>query len=130
MGLYVKDNNEVLNKMFEELKSKNHQLHDLVVDVARFIEKTLKKDTTITEIYRTKEQQKKIYGQDTKKISPHMLYHAVDLRSHTFTESEIIQICKYINDKYGPYNHYKITAFCHEVNNHGKHFHIQFVTKV
>lgn len=116
---------------YATLESKNRDLRDLIEDVNQQAFKRFGKSVLITMIYRTQEEQDYLYAdnakyQKKKFKSPHQFWHAVDLRSRTFTEREISQLVDFINVTYNDKNYYKFTAMCHTVG-HGMHFHIQFV---
>jgi hypothetical protein len=125
-----KNDSTRLQKEYTQLKSKNKDLLDLIEDLNKFSQKEFKKVLTITMIYRTQEEQDYLYRNSEKYKkrkfkSPHQFFHAVDVRSKTFTNDQIKQMVDYINKKYDSKNYYKWTAKCHSVG-HGMHFHIQF----
>lgn len=124
-----KNDSKRLQDEFKELETKNKELHDLLKDCANYCFKMFKKTIVITMIYRTQEEQDDIYKDDPKYVakkfkSPHQLNHAADLRSSSFTSTEIKQIEDYLNLKYNVGNYYKWTARDHNVGL-GNHFHIQ-----
>jgi len=132
-----KNDSERLAQELMELQYKNNDLYELMVnDLAPWILTMFGKDLVITMIYRTDAEQDSIYNGKSNSRgrkydekpwkSPHQFYHAIDLRSKTFSENEIESIVSYINRKYQPSNYYKSTAFCHNVGL-GDHFHLQFV---
>lgn len=114
---------------------KNKELQNIIFDLVDYVGDNLKKNITITMIYRTQEEQDGIYagkvndyGRKYNKRpwkSPHQFYHAVDIRSSNFTSYEIVQIEDYLNCKYNQSNYYGWTARCHNVGK-GDHFHIQY----
>lgn len=124
--LYAKNDSQRLKDELVELYSKNVELHKLIIDLYKWISKTYGKDTIITMIYRTQEEQEQIYGKGTKKKSPHQFWQAIDIRSRTFTEEEIKGIEDYLNNKYNESNYYKWTAKNHKVGEGAYHFHIQY----
>lgn len=129
----VKDDSERLKKELEDLKTANPELRDLLFDLADWIKEQFDKETVITMIGRTAEEQAYLYRNDEKFKkkpfkSPHQLMHAADLRSRTFTVGQIEQIVTWINDNYNKNNYYKWTAKNHDVGA-GDHLHIQFVKK-
>lgn len=126
--LKMKFKSERIKEEFELLKSKNVELYNLVISLDTYILDKYKKQIVLTDLFRNKAEQEKIYGLGTKRVSPHMLWHAVDLRSSIFLQKEIEEIVSYLNQKYNHKNKYKFTAMCHEVKNFGMHFHIQFVS--
>lgn len=129
----VKNDSSRLKNEYTQLIEKNTGLYDLINDISIYVKKTMNKDIVITMIFRTDQEQDEIYKDDPKyKIkkfkSPHQFYHAIDLRSRDFSQSEIKQIEDYLNNKYNPTNYYKWTAKNHNVGL-GDHFHLQWVKK-
>lgn len=117
-------------KEYASLMSKNRPLRDLIDDVSRYSVDNFDKPVLITMISRTQEEQDYLYRNSEKYKkkkfkSPHQFWHAVDLRSRTFSDKEITQLVDYINETYNDKNYYKFTAMCHSVGN-GMHFHIQY----
>lgn len=138
--LKFKNEDARLKHEYNDLDASNKFLKSLIEDLVKFVAKEFKdkdgkdKDVTITMIGRTQAEQAEIYKDDPKFQkkpfkSPHQLMHAVDIRSHTFTPEEIKKIEDYLNEKYNSNNVYAWTAKCHEVANHGEHFHIQYYPK-
>lgn len=134
--LYIntKNNSNKLKKELVELENKNKLLFDLINNLSYWINSNFKKNTIITMIYRTKEQQDSLYSHSDKYKnkpwkSPHQFWHALDLRSFIYTKDELKEIVNYLNNKYNSTNYYKFTAMVHEVGNNGIHFHIQYYKK-
>lgn len=132
--LHVKNDAQELKEQLGSLKRENKKLYDLVIDLYKWIDKEIGKDTIITMIYRTAAQQDALYSHSEKYKdkpwkSPHQFWHAVDLRTWIYTQEEIDRIVKYLNDKYNDSNYYKWTARAHEVGNNGMHFHINYIIK-
>lgn len=130
MAILVKKEHETrLIGEIETLKKKNKDLYNILCDVSTFCENKYNMDITVTHIFRTKEEQKEIYGNNDKK-SPHELWLAFDLRSTTFNKEEINEIEHYINAKYNSKNYFKFTTKDHTVYKDGRsfgpHFHFQF----
>ena len=132
-----KNESERLAQELQELQHKNVELYELLVnDLAPWVSTMFGKDLVITMIYRTDAEQDSIYGGKTKSDgreydekpwkSPHQFYHSVDLRSSTFSPSEIKSIESYLAMKYNASNYYRFTAKNHNVGL-GNHFHLQFV---
>lgn len=122
-----------LSKEYSELTSKNLPLKSLVEDLNIYVNRTFKKKLMLTMIFRTEAEQDFLYADNEKYKkkkfkSPHQFWQAVDIRSKTFTDSEVKQLEDYLNDKWNKDNYYKWTAKNHTVG-HGMHFHIQFVKK-
>lgn len=129
---YKNDNSRLMEEHID-LIDKNRKLYGMLLELNKFTNRRFKKPILITMIYRTQEEQDFLYKNNTryqkkKFISPHQLWHSVDIRSHSFTASEIEEIEDWINDKYDNSNYYKWTAKFHTVG-HGKHLHLQFVEK-
>lgn len=132
-NIEFKNNSERLTQEFIDLKSKNSELFNILVDCGNFSEANFKKNVVVTMIYRTQEEQDEIYKDDPKYIekkfkSPHMFWQAFDLRSSSFEASEIKKIEDYLNNKYNMSNYYGWTSRNHDVGL-GFHFHIQFIKK-
>ena len=132
-----KNDSERLAQELQELQHKNVELYELLVnDLAPWVSTMFGKDLVITMIYRTDSEQDEIYGGKTKSDgreydvkpwkSPHQFYHSVDLRSNSFTISEVKTIESYLAMKYNSSNYYGFTAKNHNVGL-GDHFHLQFV---
>lgn len=130
----VKDSSKRLMDELKALSTSNRELHDLLFDLAEYVKFAFKKETIITMIGRTQEEQDEIYKNDAKYkekkfVSPHMIGMAVDIRSKIFTPEEIKRIEDYLNSKYNTSNTFKWTARNHKVGNGAEHFHIQFKSK-
>jgi hypothetical protein len=131
--IYFKNSSQRLQDEFIELEERNKPLHQLIVDTCAYCKAEFNKDITITMIYRTDKEQDEIYKdnlkyQQKKFKSPHQFFHAVDLRSSTFTRPEIDKLVNYLNNVYNKDNYYKFTALCHDVGI-GEHFHINYLRK-
>ena len=109
----------------EEFTVDNIELYQIVIFVKFETERLFKKDTVITEIYRTQEEQDKYYRNKKKFISPHQRWLATDLRTFHLTKKEIKTLVNSINKRYNPINTYIPTAFYHDMGL-GPHIHIQF----
>lgn len=130
----VKNDNARLKAELEELKTKNPALRDLLFDLADWTKENLGKETIITMIFRTQEEQDSIYKDDKKYqkkkfISPHQLWGAADIRSLNFTPEEIKKIEDYLNTTHNKSNVYAWTAKNHKVGSGAMHFHIQLAKK-
>ena len=124
----------VMTEYHNDLLAENPDLFYIVEDLNKWVQKTFKKKTILTMIFRTEAEQDYLYRNSAKYKrrkfkSPHQFYHAVDIRSFIFTKAEIGRIERYLNKKYNERNYYRWTAKCHEVGNNGMHFHIQFCMK-
>jgi hypothetical protein len=131
----LKNNYERLKKELEQLKTFNYSLYEILKDLNEYTKTNFNLDIVLTHIFRTKEEQETFYGKGTKKISPHQLWHSVDIRTFIFTHEQISQIEDYINNKYNKNNYYRWTCKNHYIIspdgtiNFGNHFHFQFVMK-
>ena len=110
---------------FETLKKKNPLLIKIVEFIEKFVTATFKKDIVITSIFRSKKEQKEIYG--FPKPSTHMEWRAVDIRSNIYSDVQCKQLKDAVNaaftyDKKRP--EMKV-ALWHQVNDNGYHFHLQ-----
>lgn len=123
---------ERLETELKDLESKNPELNQLLINLAKMVKEKFNKDLIITMIYRTQSEQDYLYRDDSsyklKKFkSPHQFWHAVDLRSWIYTESERSEMVKWLNTQgIIKNNYYKWTSKVHEVGSNGLHFHIQF----
>lgn len=124
--LHAKNDSTRIKKELVSLREKNRPLFDLIIDLYKWVDREFNKDTVMTMIYRTQEEQEGIYGLNTKKKSPHQFWHAIDIRSRIYTKEEQDRMVEYMNNKYNKNNYYKWTAKVHEVGEHGMHFHIQY----
>lgn len=132
--LHAKNNSPRLKKELIELQDKNKELHELVIDLYKWIAKEINKDTIITMIFRTDAEQDELYKHSDKYKnkpfkSPHQFWHAVDLRTSIYNDEEIEKIVKYLNDKYDSTNYYGWTAKAHAIKGNAMHFHINYVKK-
>jgi hypothetical protein len=130
----VKNDTQRLKDELKILAEKNKPMHDLVYDLAEFVKSAFNKEIVITMIGRTKEEQDELYKDDARhkvkpRVSPHQLWHGVDIRSTTFTSEEIKKIEGYLNGLYNKTNVYSYTAQCHKVGAGVMHFHLQYAKK-
>ena len=131
--VYAKKDSLRIRRELYALKKRNKDLYDLSVDLSHFIQRQFKKDIIVVMIYRTQGEQNWLYRnsrkyKEQKFISPHQMWHAVDIRSRIFTKTEIKQVVDYINEKYDKSNFYRWTAKYHSVGS-GYHFHFQYTKK-
>ena len=98
--ILYKNNSTRLERELDELRRmhNNKGLHALIVELNEYTNREFKKPILITMVGRTQAEQDHLYRnsaryQKKKFLSPHQLWHAVDIRSHHFTLSEIKQIC-------------------------------------
>jgi DNA polymerase II small subunit/DNA polymerase delta subunit B len=110
---------------FNELEIKNKRLYYIIKDTNNYTVKKYKKNITLTEVYRTQEEQNRYYKGKPKFKSPHQRWLAVDIRTHNFTKQQVQNIVKYINNKYNKHSRYIPTAFYHDIGL-GPHIHVQF----
>lgn len=131
----LKNQDPRLEKEWLLLRSKNKELHDIVLDANQWLlDNHSIMDLTITHIFRTTQEQDGFYGNSEKYKakpfkSPHQLWHGVDLSTKTFGPIIINGLLAYLNAKYNSLNYYKVTVIYHEVESFGLHFHIQFIKK-
>lgn len=129
--LRAKNDNPRLIKEFIKLRTENRHLAALLIDLYHYVDQIFEKDTIMTMIYRTQDEQDRIYAHSARYRqnpwkSPHQFWQAVDIRSFIFTTEEILHLVDYLNNKYNSSNYYKWTAKYHQVGNGGYHFHIQY----
>ena len=110
---------------WDQLKSKNKLLRNIAMDIDSFCKNNFNQEIIITSIFRTEEEQTKIYGYP--KPSVHMYWRGLDFRSWVFTEEEIKKITEYVSSKYGydKLRPEKKVAFRHKVKDGAEHFHVQ-----
>lgn len=128
-----KNDSQRLKDEYRKLSSKNGKLYDIVNDLNTFSNKNFGKSILLTMVYRLESEQDYLYRNSEKYKqrkfkSPHQFWHAVDLRSRTFSKEEIKIMVDYVNVKYNDDNYYRFTADYHTVGA-GWHFHLQFAKK-
>lgn len=95
---------------FNMLSVKNNKLHTFI----EFISKTC--DVTITDVHRTKKRQIELYGY--YRPSKHIVWSAVDIRSHSLSE-----FCfDYIKEE--AYKE-RIKFIYHKIKNNANHIHLE-----
>lgn len=123
-----------LENEYNKLKTKNPTLYKIVQELNEYANEMYDKNLLVTMIYRKQSEQDYLYRNSSrykqrKFKSPHQFWHAIDLRSRTFTDIEIADMVGYVNSKYDDKNHYRFTADFHQVGNNGFHFHINYAKK-
>ena len=123
-----------ISEEWGQLRNNNSSLAQVVWDLAVFVEQEFKKDVVMTEIFRTQLMQDSYYGKGTKKVSPHQLWQAVDIRERIYTATELDYMKEFLvlYDKYngcGLIKASKSKTFLYHDIGRGKHFHIQFLSK-
>lgn len=110
---------------YAQLGTKNPKLLDLLIDLTSYVQEKHGKDIVITSVYRDAAEQNQLYKDEVKKVtnSPHSTWEAVDLRSSTFKQSELDDICSYLNGKYKNANGKRV-AFVHAITGGAMHFHV------
>lgn len=118
---------------YDTLRQKSYAMVALAESLAEFIHETFRKSMIITEIYRSKADQERIYGAGTTKVSPHMFWQAIDIRDWIYTDDEKKQIIEFLKENYDPHNLMREiraakskTVWLHAVGKHGMHFHLQY----
>jgi len=128
----------------EEFQRADPRLRGLVFELAFLVKRKFNKGLLVTHIERTQKEQdqlhqekidqgffvllgnKKLYSEDKLKptLSPHQSVpsRAIDLRSQTFQDNEIVEMKEYI-DLWFPYGEGKPAFLCHK--NSGEHIHLQ-----
>lgn len=125
-----------IGKEFLTLESKNPPLAAMMKDLADFVHIEYRKDVLMTHIFRTKNQQKQLYAQESAKkqqgASPHMRWEAVDIRDRLYTEQEKSAIGSYLKEYYDKTNELaklksgSRTYWLHAIKGGAMHFHIQY----
>jgi hypothetical protein len=107
------------------LEAQNLTLHGIIKSAALFVKLNFNKDLTITEIMRTAAENAALYAPGSEPQNrPHTVWRAVDLRSSTFTQTEIQQLLTFLN-QYKVFGGLKKCAIYHQIKNGAPHFHIQ-----
>jgi hypothetical protein len=114
---------------WEILKIKNKLLVKITEYLSKLSKEKANKEIIITSIFRTLEEQKKIYGVNV--FSVHVLWRALDVRSFIYTEEQIKYFVEEINKKfmYDPTRTYLKVCLYHSVNHNGWHLHLQTCDK-
>lgn len=118
---------------FATLREKNFPLVALMESLDDFVRTDLGKNIVVTEVFRSKADQERIYGAGTTRTSPHMTWKAVDIRDWIYEKPEKERIIQFLKDNFDEYNLLteiraakSKTVWLHAVGNHGMHFHIQY----
>lgn len=104
------------------------RLRGIVLAVAEFVWRNYKRSAVITSIWRSDAEQKSIYGEDVKKLSPHQFWRGIDMRTRDYTQDEITGIIAFLNKNW-PRVDGKPLVIYHDVGR-GDHLHIQVPHKV
>ena len=125
-----------VGKEFQELKTKNAPLAQLILDLTDYVSLEFKKDVMMTMIFRTQQEQYDLYaktdGPKTKRKSPHMRWEAVDIRDWIYTAPEKAAIGKFLKSNYDATNQMAAlpsgskTYWLHKIKGQAMHFHIQY----
>src|SRR5687767_3334106 len=123
-------------KEFQELKTKNAPLAQLILDLTDFVHVEFNKDVMMTMIFRTQQEQYDLYaktdGPKTKRKSPHMFWNAVDIRDWIYNSAEKTAIGKFLKSNYDATNQMAAmpsgskTYWLHQIKGQAMHFHIQY----
>ena len=119
MGLLFK--RPALEEQFYSHEGMDARLRGMILELAGFVSRTAGKNLVVTEVRRTPERQREIYG--CLKPSRHLdsPCGAVDLRSRGFTAEEILEQQNWIEYWYGDWG----IRFIHHDVGRGEHIHIQ-----
>ncbi len=114
-----------IEREFNELPLRNKRLLILLQMASQYSEFEFRKEITITDLYRTPEENAKIYASSTEPVNrPHTLWEGADLRSSIYKPNEIYKFVNFLN-LFTSYGGKRITAFCHTVPGGAPHFHLQ-----
>ena len=113
-----------IEKELAELQVQNARLNKILQLASLYCEVEFKKDTTVTCIYRSPEENTAVGGIPN---SPHLNWEAADLRAVTLTPEQREKLVKTLNNI--TFRNGKNTSLCHAVDGGALHFHIQ-VAKV
>ena len=112
---------------FNELSNKNMKLLHIVTLLDNFTQLEFNKEIVVTDVFRTKEEFDALYAatpvEKRPASSPHCTWNAVDLRSNTFTDSEINTMLTFLNCFKNKNN--KKVAIYHSIAGNVNHFHLQ-----
>lgn len=112
---------------FDTLLTKNPKLVGVVNALDFFTQVSFGKSITVTEVYRTKEEHDKLYAATPEalrpKVSPHMSWESVDIRSSDFTDAQIQRMLSFLNCFVN--SNGKSVAIYHRIAGNAFHFHIQ-----
>lgn len=120
----IKFKTKRIAKEFNDPKMSSDLL-SLVYILNEFCQLELKKDITLTDLYRTQEEQDAIYKDipNYNKKSVHQYWRGVDIRSRDFTIEEIEKIAQFMN--LITYDVKHKTCIYHKVKGNVYHLHIQ-----
>lgn len=114
---------------FQTLDVKNKRLKQLIMLTDQFSKLEFGKEIVVTEIYRTVEEQKELYKHTPPdrrpKVSPHQLWHSVDLRSWIYTDREIERLLEFLNCFRYLEGQRKVAVY-HKIRMGAAHFHVQY----
>ena len=110
-----------LEEQFYSHRGMDARLRGIILELAGFVSVTSGKTLVVTEVKRTPQRQREIYGY--LKPSRHLdcPCGAVDLRSRDFTPEEILSQQNWIEYWYGDWR----VGFIHHDVGRGEHIHIQ-----
>lgn len=109
------------------LQAQNLTLFNIIKSAALLVQLNFNKDLTITEIFRTPQENSNLYTNSVEPppgSRPHTTWNAVDLRSSTFTPGEIQQLLTFLN-QYKVFEGKKKCAAHHKIKENVFHFHVQ-----
>ncbi len=113
-----------IEKEFNELPLRNKRLYILIQAASQYSEFEFKKEITITDLYRSPEENAKLYPLGEPINKPHTLWEGADLRSIIYSAPQIYKMVTFLN-MWTSFDGKRITAFCHTVPGGAPHFHVQ-----
>lgn len=114
-----------IEKEFHELPLQNKRLYVLIQAASQYSEFEFKKEITITDLYRTPEENKNLYAPGAEPVNrPHTLWEGADLRSIIYSPSQIERFVTFLN-MWSGYDGKRVTALFHLVPGGSPHFHLQ-----
>lgn len=112
---------------FAKLGINNPKLLNIITLLDHYTILQLKKEITITDVFRTKEEFDSLYSatpaENRPKDSPHCHWNAVDIRSSDFTSEEIKDMLQFLNTFKN--SNGKPVAIYHAISGNVNHFHVQ-----
>ena len=120
-----KNNSDRIKKEWAELNKKNRDLREIVEYYSRIVWILWRKHCTLTDIFRTDAEQRKIYPGQPKKKSVHQFWRGVDVRDNLeYWQEEVMR--RIINNKFFyDKNRPKLKTLLYHNVGRGSHGHIQ-----
>lgn len=125
-----------LRMEFRQLREENLPLAALLQDLADFVALEFDQPVIITQIYRTEQEQGRLYdpadSPKTRRTSPHTRWEAVDIRDRIYTDAQKRAIIRFLKTHYDATNQFRRlpggakTCWLHPLRGGVNHFHVQY----